>query len=204
MRVGERTIEGQIREREQARAEYQQAKASGKKASLVEQERPNIFTTSVANLGPGEELVVEIELQETLDFDEGEVRLRFPLVVGPRYVPGAEILAGLAGVGWSPDTSAGAGRLARSRRRCCRRARRHATRCGSTSSSTPASRSTTLASRYHAIVSERRDESRYHVRLRDELVPADRDFELVWTPRPGTMPRGAVFARSAGARPTRS
>ena len=84
MRVGERTIEGQIREREQAKVEYQQARDEGRKASLVEQERPNIFTTSVANLGPGEELVVEIEFQQTLAFDEGEVRLRFPLVVGPR------------------------------------------------------------------------------------------------------------------------
>ena len=72
MRVGERTIEGQIREREQAKEVYQQARAEGRKASLVEQERPNVFTTSVANLGPGEELAVEIELQQTLAFDEGE------------------------------------------------------------------------------------------------------------------------------------
>jgi Ca-activated chloride channel family protein len=106
MRVGERTIEGQVREREQAKAEYQQARAEGRKASLVEQERPNIFTTSVANLGPGEELVVDIEFQQTLSFDEEEVRLRFPLVVGPRYVPGQEILEGIQGLGWSPDTSA--------------------------------------------------------------------------------------------------
>ncbi|HSD29125.1 MAG TPA: VIT domain-containing protein [Vicinamibacteria bacterium] len=56
MRVGERTIEGQIREREQAKAEYRQARDEGRKASLVEQERPNIFTTSVANLDSGEEL----------------------------------------------------------------------------------------------------------------------------------------------------
>ena len=50
-----------------------------------------------------------------------------------------------------------------------------------------------LVSRYHPVVSEKKEEGRYEVRLRDELVPADRDFELTWTPRPGTMPRGALF-----------
>ncbi len=87
MKVGERVIEGVIREREAARAEYERAKETGHRATLVEQERPNMFTSSVANLGPGEEVRVEIELQETLAFDEGEVRLRFPLVVGPALHP---------------------------------------------------------------------------------------------------------------------
>src|SRR5207344_3065346 len=61
MQVGERIIEGQIRERGAAKATYEAAKREGKKASLVEQERPNLFTTSVAHLGPGEEVVVTIE-----------------------------------------------------------------------------------------------------------------------------------------------
>jgi Ca-activated chloride channel homolog len=197
MRVGERTIEGQIREREQARAEYQQAKASGRKASLVEQERPNIFTTSVANLGPGEELVVEIELQETLDFDQGEVRLRFPLVVGPRYVPGSELVAGLAGVGWSPNTDQvpDAARVTPPVLPPGEGPRNPVRIDVELDAGFPIE---TLASRYHPILSERRDDSRYHVRLRDDLVPADRDYELVWTPRPGTMPRGAVFVEARG------
>jgi Ca-activated chloride channel family protein len=197
MRVGERTIEGQIREREQARAEYQQAKTSGKKASLVEQERPNVFTTSVANLGPGEELVVEIELQETLDFDEGEVRLRFPLVVGPRYVPGSELVAGLAGVGWSPDTDQvkDASRVTPPVLPPGEAPRNPVRIDVELDAGFPIDR---LASRYHAIVSERRGDSRYHVRLRDDLVPADRDYELLWTPQPGTMPRGAVFVEERG------
>jgi Ca-activated chloride channel family protein len=55
-----------------------------------------------------------------------------------------------------------------------------------------------LQSRYHAVVAEEKGEGRYRVRLRDELAPADRDFELAWRPRPGTMPRGALFREERG------
>jgi len=78
MRIGNRVIEGQIKERGAARAAYEQAKSDGRKATLVEQERPNLFTTRVANIGPGEEIVVALEYQETLRYDEGTFRLRFP------------------------------------------------------------------------------------------------------------------------------
>ena len=90
MRAGERVIEGQIREKEQARQEFQQAAAEGKRATLVEQQRPNLFTSRVANLGPLEELEVEIEYQQTLQLEEGRVGLRFPLTMTPRYMPGIE------------------------------------------------------------------------------------------------------------------
>ena len=197
MKVGERTIEGQIREREQARAEYQQAAASGKKASLVEQERPNVFTTSVANLGPGEELVVEIELQETLSFDRGEVRLRFPLVVGPRYVPGSEQLPGLSGTGWSADTNAvpDASRITPPVLPPGEPPRNPVKIEVELDAGFPVEK---LVSRYHPVVAETRGEGRYRVRLRDEAVPADRDYELAWTPKPGTLPTSALFEEKRG------
>jgi hypothetical protein len=66
MTVGDRTIEGQIQERAEAKKRYEQAKEQGKRTSLVEQERPNMFTTSVANIGPGQRITVEIEYQETI------------------------------------------------------------------------------------------------------------------------------------------
>src|SRR5436309_6857425 len=100
LHVGERIIEGQIRERDEARQTYTQAKAAGKTASLLEQERPNIFTTSVANIGPGEEVAVTIQYQELVRYDQGEFRLRFPMVVGPRYIPGSAAIAGVPGTGW--------------------------------------------------------------------------------------------------------
>jgi len=87
MRIGERAIEGVIQEKEEARKTYEKAKSEGKKAALVEQQRPNLFTNSVAHIGPNEQVRVTIEYQQTLAYDNGEYRLRFPLAVAPRYVP---------------------------------------------------------------------------------------------------------------------
>ena len=78
MRVGDRIIEGMIREREAAKATYVQARQQGQRTSLVEQERPNVFTTSLANIPPGAAITIEIEYQQTVHYDAGEFRLRFP------------------------------------------------------------------------------------------------------------------------------
>ncbi|MEW6251399.1 MAG: VIT domain-containing protein [Planctomycetota bacterium] len=88
MTVGDRRIVGQIKQREEARAIYEAAKAAGHVASLLDQERPNIFTQSVANIEPGAAVVIEIRYVETLRFDEGVFEWVFPMVVGPRYIPG--------------------------------------------------------------------------------------------------------------------
>ena len=89
MRIGDRVIEGQIHEKEEARQIYEQAKSEGKKASLVEQRRPNVFTTRVANVGPHEAVEITIELQQAVRYDSGEMSLRFPTVVNPRHTPAA-------------------------------------------------------------------------------------------------------------------
>jgi len=88
MTVGDRVIKGEIRERSEARAIYETAKAQGKVASLLDQERPNIFTQSVANIEPGEQVDIEISYSETLEWKDGEYKFDFPMVVGPRYIPG--------------------------------------------------------------------------------------------------------------------
>src|SRR5438477_12180473 len=87
MIVGERIIVGELKGREEARQDFERAKAAGQKASLVEQERPNIFTNSVANIGPGETVLVQIEYQEAVRQTGNEFSLRVPLVVAPRYNP---------------------------------------------------------------------------------------------------------------------
>lgn len=92
--VGTRRIVGEIREREAAEREYERAANAGKKASLVAQERPNVFTTSVANIGPGELVSVTISYQEEVRYDHGEFSISFPSTLTPRYNPGA---AGLEG-----------------------------------------------------------------------------------------------------------
>lgn len=83
MKVGDRTILGVIQEKEEARQTYEAAKQQGSKASLVEQQRPDVFTTSVANVGPGETVEVAIELQQVVQWERGRFRLRFPMVVRP-------------------------------------------------------------------------------------------------------------------------
>jgi len=88
LHIGQRVIEGQIHPKAEAKQIFEQAKAEGKRASLVSQERPNMFTTEVANLAPQEELIVEISYQESIKYEDGLFSLRFPLVVAPRYIPG--------------------------------------------------------------------------------------------------------------------
>ena len=90
MVIGERIVVGEIKERQSARAIYEQAKASGYKTTLIEQERPNIFTNSVANVGPGETVLVQFEYQAPVKQSAGTFSLRIPLVVGPALQPEAD------------------------------------------------------------------------------------------------------------------
>lgn len=102
MLVGTRTVRGKILRREEAEAVYEAAKNSGQTASLLNQERPNIFTQSVANILPGEQIKIMISYVETLKYEDGSYEFVFPMVVGPRYVPGNPTRA--QGDGFSPDT----------------------------------------------------------------------------------------------------
>ena len=88
MTIGDRVIKGMIKKREEARQIYEAAKRAGKTASLLDQERPNIFTQWVANVLPGSKILIEISYVEYLKHEEGEYEFSFPMVVGPRYIPG--------------------------------------------------------------------------------------------------------------------
>ena len=103
MTVGTRTIVGRIKGREEARAVYEAARSAGRVASLLDQERPNIFTQSIANIMPGEQVKITISYVETLKYEDGSYEFVFPMVIGPRYIPGAPI--GKQSGGWAPDTT---------------------------------------------------------------------------------------------------
>src|SRR5688572_26765651 len=89
--LGEREIVGEIHERVEAQQIYQQARNAGKKAALVEQQRPNMFTQKVANIAPGETVTVELQYIQTVRYGNGRFSLRFPMTITPRYIPGAAL-----------------------------------------------------------------------------------------------------------------
>lgn len=102
MKVGDRTVKGKIMRSEQAQAVYEAARQQGQVASLLDQQRPNIFTQSVANIMPGERVTVTISYVETLKYEDGSYEFSFPMVVGPRYIPGTPTSPGTGGT--SPNT----------------------------------------------------------------------------------------------------
>ncbi|MBJ7369316.1 MAG: hypothetical protein JHC65_12775, partial [Ilumatobacteraceae bacterium] len=87
MKIGDREITADIREREAARTEYEEAKEQGHSAALVEQERAEIFTITVGNIHPGEEISVVIEVHDRVAIDERQATLRFPTMIKKRFVP---------------------------------------------------------------------------------------------------------------------
>ncbi len=88
MVVGERVIEGEIQEKAQARKTFEAAKVAGKKATLIEQQRPNLFRQQIANIAPGETVRIDLGYSQQVIYDSGEFRLRLPLTLTPRYIPG--------------------------------------------------------------------------------------------------------------------
>lgn len=190
MTIGSRLIVGEIREREEASRAYKQAKSEGRRAALVEQHRPNIFTTAVASLMPGEEAVIEIEYQESVRFENGEYRLRFPMVVAARYTPPQEPaavgpfqVASLPPASEAPPDSplnANTGEVTL------------------TVDLQPGHSLRDVRSSHHRVVKETLAQNHYKVALDRQAVPDDRDFELVWQPDLGSTPAATVLTERQG------
>ncbi|MEW6745823.1 MAG: VIT domain-containing protein [Planctomycetota bacterium] len=104
MRIKDRVIEGVLKERAEARRDYDQAIRDGHRAAIGEEERPDIFTMRVGNIPPGEQAQVELELDGALALAAGEATFRFPLVVAPRYIPGRALDGDTVGDGVASDT----------------------------------------------------------------------------------------------------
>jgi Ca-activated chloride channel family protein len=195
LEIGERVIEGQISEREVARKVYEKAKDEGRKASLVEQERANIFTTSVANIGPGEEVAVRISYHQILEYDSGRFELRFPMVVGPRYIPGVATWNGSSGNGWALDTDqvTDASRITPPVLRHDRGSMNPVRLSVVLDAGMPLER---LNCPSHAAQIQKATGDVHRIEL--DGVPADRDFVLEWSPARGNVPRAAVFTEELG------
>jgi Ca-activated chloride channel family protein len=175
MQIGERTVRGVIKRSEEARAIYEQAKKTGRVASLLDQERLNIFMQSVANILPGEQVTISISYVETLRYEAGSYEFVFPMVVGPRYVPGQPLSQ--QGGGWAPDTD-----RVPDGSRITPQVAAEGTRAGHDISIEVALDAGVpiqeLRSKTHDIDLDRQSASRATVRLRDEAVIPNKDFIL--------------------------
>ncbi|MFV0478293.1 MAG: marine proteobacterial sortase target protein [Parahaliea sp.] len=218
MQVGERVIVGRIREREEAARVYEQAKAEGKKASLVAQQRPNMFTNRIANIGPGENVTVRLEYIQQAHYRDGEFTLTIPTTMTPRYIPGQILLAnqqGSAGgdqeipvnvqlqqplavdasLGWAlptdqvPDANAVSPFL-------------HSRAGNDNAPLNPLRFELTLnagmplakvEALYHETVLKRKGEA-YHMTLAHKVAEMNRDLVLHWQPVSGSAPRAAFFS----------
>ncbi len=201
MVIGNRVIEGQIKEKQEARQAYEEARAEGRRASLVEQQRPNVFTNSVANIGPKETIVIQIEYQQTVRQDADAFSLRFPMVVAPRYIPMnatpqlVDFKPGDGGWGeilppeepldleQPPVLHPDMGKI------------------------NPVSLAISLdagfalgsvESAHHEIALIRDGPRKAKLTLAEELTPANKDFELVWKPVAASAPTAALFRERVG------
>ena len=175
MIVGDRTVRGRILRREQAEAVYEAAKTGGQVASLLNQERPNIFTQSVANIMPGEQVRITISYVETLKYEDGSYEFVFPMVVGPRYVPGSP--TGAQGNGFASDTD-----RVPDASRITPRPAPEGMRAGHDISidvlldaGVPIDG---LASKSHEVQVDKPDSERAHVQLKDSATIPNKDFIL--------------------------
>jgi Ca-activated chloride channel homolog len=177
MILGNRVVVGEVREREEAAREYQKAKTEGRKAALVEQHRPNVFTTSVSSLLPGEEAIIEIEYQEVARYEHGSYRLRFPMIVAPRYTPpsspqdfltiASRIPLDSPNVKVSVDLQPGHGLRS-------------------------------VTSSHHRVAQQTLGNNHFQLTLDEKDIPSDRDFELVWQPDLGSTPEATVLTEKRG------
>lgn len=201
MQIGDRFIEGQIKPRQAAKEIYEQAKAEGKKAALLEQQRPNLFTNQVANIGPGETVVVQIEYQSGVRQSNDAFTFRFPMVVAPRYNPQPVVqtvdLDSRTGYAVSdpvPDRQKIEPPVLDPREN----ARINpVTLTINLKAGFPIGE---VTSAYHEIETTTLDQLTRKITLKAASVPADRDFELSWKAVEGKSPYAGLFRETVGGK----
>ncbi len=178
--IGERHIVAEIKRKEAAQKVFEQARANGQKAALIEADSGNLFRTAVTNVAPGETVTIVLHYWQRVDYRAGEFSLRFPLTFTPRYHMREGAQPGDAGIATAQVFADDDARAP---------LRTHiAVRLDA---GVPLA---AISSPSHAIVSEQHGK-RWDVRLRDASVLPDRDFVLRWQPKPQTQPNVASFSQ---------
>jgi len=202
MIIGDTRIDGVIQTRKKAKRTYQTAKRTGKKATLLEQQRANLFTARVANIPPGESISIDIVYQSTIRYSDGQFSMVFPLTITPRYLSARHLprtalqytdsdLIAQQDSAWAiPATQV-----------------TDASEITPPVTDTPAPVSIevtldtglpglSISSSTHDIIStldSNTSQQLWNVSLASGSVPADRDFKLTWTPQVTTAPVAAIF-----------
>ncbi|MBZ5505962.1 MAG: VWA domain-containing protein [Acidobacteriia bacterium] len=195
MTVGEREIRAVIKERDEARKIYEQARNTGHTAALLEQERPNIFTQSVTNIPPSGKVQIKLTVIELLKYEAGVYEFAFPLVVGPRYIPGTPASAGDHGTMPNTDQVPDASRISPPVAGV-HTADGHAGHNVSMEVNLVAGVPVgDVESTSHKIFADRTGPDSYHITLADGAVLPDKDFILKYQVS-GTGVNDAVLAHS--------
>jgi len=197
MQIGDRFIEGEIKAREEARKVYEEAKAAGKKTALLEQQRPYIFTNQVANIGPGETIIVQIEYQSSVHQSGGEFSLRFPMVVAPRYNPDPIVQT----VDLDPNSGYAVRDPVPDRDKITAPVLDPAenakinpvTLTVNLNAGFPIG---TVAAPFHETDVQTVDDMARRITLKNGSVPADKDFELSWHAAAGKAPHAGLFRQT--------
>ena len=227
MVVGDRIFRGNIKPREEAREIYEEALENGQKAGLVEQSRPNMFRNSIANVGPGETVVIQIEFQAPVRQVAGEYALRMPLVVGPRYVSDTGIIdtspvarmtdnaasrsIAMARANAGAGAYSGRAGLIRASQlagqaeltapvaspRMVREAGAGLNPVSITVNLDPGFEAEAITSPYHQVSILDEGDETHRITLANGAVPADRDFELRWSAA-GEAPSLGLFRQGHG------
>lgn len=182
MQVGERTIVGEIRAREAAHAAYEAARAAGRQASLVDQERPNMFTTRIANIAPGGAITVTLAYLDCIAYRDGRYTLSLPLSITPRYTPGLSA-PGDEPAGDAPGTPETVSAATQS--------------VAIQVDLEPGFALASVQSLYHT-VSETPTATGRRISFNAQEAPADRDFELSWKPQIAPDTQAAAFTERSG------
>lgn len=211
IKIGERIIEGQIQTRKKAKQLYEEAKQAGKKASLIEQQRPNLFTNAIANIGPDETIVVEIEYQQSIAQDKDSFSLRLPLAITPRYSPQShdtkpvihQTMPKVGQSGWSNGTNQSANSQPAQAQSTPNKPDilppqpTRTNKVTITATLDPGFPLASIKSPYHAVVETRTEAGAVKLSLKDETIPADKDFVLTWSAKPGSAPQLGLFRQTS-------
>lgn len=202
MRVGERVIIGEIQERQQARARFEVARASGQKATLVEQHRPNLFRQELANIAPGETVEIRLGYSQAVIYSGGQFRLSLPTTLTPRYIPGnpgspesGPVHASPSGWALPTDQVTDAPWITPPQRPVGVDAILNPLTL--TGVLKPGAVLAHIDSATHGLtVGQHAAETEYHFQLENGPVSMDRDVELSWTPVPDPEPVVLAFSEA--------